>query len=223
MALHWQQSLRACSQSLGVPALPGACAGTWIGLCPAPAGMLQAARSSGLCPGLQVGAAAWETTQGPHSPSQPGAPCCWPGPWGQAAGQGQEKGAGEVGEELEITLPSGHGALSGAGGTVPCECCRAWRGRWLHVNAGLSHACPAAWPGHKLLCLCLCSFPQPWNRVCLSVPAVLEAAQVPRALHALPSPPLAWAQPLGARSEQKLALLCSTELCRTSFHPALPG
>lgn len=75
-ALHRQQSLCACPQTLGVlVSSPGACAGMRFGPCPALVGMLKAARNTGLRHGLQVSparAAAWETTQGNHSPPLPG-------------------------------------------------------------------------------------------------------------------------------------------------------
>lgn len=95
-ALHRQQSLCTCPQTFGVLASsPGACAGVRFGLCPALVGMLKAARSTGLQRGPQVSptrAAAWETTQGNHSPPLSGARCCWLGPQRKAASQGQEHG-----------------------------------------------------------------------------------------------------------------------------------
>lgn len=95
-ALHRQQSLCACPQTLGVlVSSPGACAGMRFGPYPALVRMLKAARSTGLRHGLQVSptrAAAWETMQGNHSPPVPGAHCCWPGPQRKAASQGQECG-----------------------------------------------------------------------------------------------------------------------------------
>lgn len=95
VALCWQQSPRACPQGLGVPALPGAVLAHGLG-CVQPRGVLQAARSTGLC------------SLGNHSPAWPGAPCCCPG-----AGEG----AGEGGEELQIIVPWAQ-SLCGAGGTV---------------------------------------------------------------------------------------------------------
>jgi len=70
LALRRKQSVCACPQTLGVLAsCPGAGAGVRFGLCPAPVGMLKAARSAGLRRGLQVSPArapAWETTAHPY-------------------------------------------------------------------------------------------------------------------------------------------------------------